>query len=228
MTERELLRLHIEAGWNLTLPTLDEATHECILTQNLPPWSLYLGTFAQEQVAIWRPEILPEQRLQYLEDARNADIIWNEAIRMRREVVFHYPLISRQQEARARQLARPLDTADADLINTFEADSAPYFLNPHMAPCIGVIVDGQLVSIAHSSRQTSAACELGVNTLPQSRRQGYATAATILWTASVQQKGLVPIYSAFAWNTASLQLAKSIGYMPYIDGIYGPVPETDK
>jgi len=63
MTERELLRLHIEAGWNLTLPTLDKATHECILTQNLPPWSLYLGAFAQEQVAIWRPEILPEKRL---------------------------------------------------------------------------------------------------------------------------------------------------------------------
>jgi len=147
---------------------------------------------------------------------------------MRREVVFHYPLISRQQEARARQLAQPLDSDDADLINVFEAGSAPYFLNPHMAPCIGVIVDDRLVSIAHSSRQTFAACELGINTLPQARRQGYAAAATILWTAIVQQKGLVPIYSAFAWNTASLQLAKSIGYMPHIDGVYGPVPETDE
>lgn len=228
MTNRELLRLHIEAVWGLALPTLDQNKHELILTQNFPPWSLYLGAFAQEQVALWHPQVDPGQRLQHLADARKAGAVWDQALRMRREVVFHYPVISPQQEAHVRRLTRVLNTEDTDLINAFEAGSASYFLNPHMAPCIGVVVDGRLMTIAHSSRQTPLACELGINTLPEARRRGYATAATTLWTAIVQQKGLVPIYSAFAWNTASLQLAKATGYMPRIDGVYGPVPEADE
>ncbi|HEY7347059.1 MAG TPA: GNAT family N-acetyltransferase [Ktedonobacterales bacterium] len=228
MTERELLRLHIEAVWNLTLPAVDEDGHELMLTQGLPlpPWSLYLGTFAHEQMAIWHPDVVPERRLQYLEDARKADVVWDQALGMRREVVFHYPIISPQQQAQARQLARVLGAEDADLIDAFESESASYFLNPRNAPCIGVLIDGRLVSIAHSSRQTPSACELGVNTLPEARRRGYAAAATTLWTAIVQQKGLVPIYSAFAWNTASLHLAQAVGYAPGINGVYGPVPEV--
>jgi predicted GNAT family acetyltransferase len=88
-------------------------------------------------------------------------------------------------------------------------------------------MDGRIVSIAHSSRQTPAACELGIDTLLEARRRGYATAATTLWTATVQQQGLVPIYSAFAWNVASLRLAQRVGYVPRIAGVYGPVPEGD-
>jgi len=226
MTERELLRLHLEAVWNLTLPALDQATHDVVVRQGLPPWSLYMAAFAQEQVAIWRPGIVPEQRRLLRAHVRTAGLVWDQAVQMRREVVFHYPLISAKQQTQARQLAQILTANDADLINAFEAGSAAYFLNPHMAPCIGIVVDGQLMSIAHSSRQTSVACELGINTLAEARRRGYAAAATILWTAIVQQKGLVPIYSAFAWNIASLHLAKSIGYTSRIDGVYGPVPES--
>ena len=225
MTERELLRFHIEAVWGLTLPTLDEPAREFILAGSLPPWSLYLGVFAQEQIAIWHPDVVAEQRLFYLANARQADVVWDQALGMRREVVFHAPNIPQEQQAQARQQARLLGAEDTDLINAFEPESAPYFLDQHRAPCIGVVVDGRLVSIAHSARQTSAACELGIETLPQARRRGYAAAATILWTAIVQQKGLIPIYSAFAWNTASLHLAKATGYLPCIDGVYGPVPE---
>lgn len=227
MTERELLRLHLEAVWNLTLPALGETVHELVLERSLPPWSLYLGTFAQEQVAIWRPDVMAEQRLLYLENARKADIVWDQALGMRREVVFHAPIICQEQQARARQQARILGVEDADLINAFEPESAVYFLAPQRAPCIGVVVDGRLVSIAHSSRQTPAACELGIDTLPEARRRGYGAAATILWTALVQQEELIPTYSAFAWNTASLQLAKATGYVPRIEGVYGPVPEAD-
>jgi RimJ/RimL family protein N-acetyltransferase len=228
MTERELLSLHIEAVWNLTLPTLDESASELVLTQSIPPWSLYLGSFAQEHVAIWHPETPPEQRPLLQEQARKAGAVWDASLRMRREVVFHSPHISPQQQARARQLARVLNPDDTYLINTFESGSASYFLNPRTAPCIGVIVDGRLVSIAHSSRQTPSACELGIDTLPEARRRGYAAAATTLWTALVQQKGLVPIYSAFAENTASLQLAQAVGYVPRINGVYGPVAAQDE
>ena len=225
MTERELLRLHLEAVWGLTLPALDEPAREFVLAGRLPPWSLYLGTFAQEQVAIWHPGVVAEQRSLYLANARKADVVWDQASGLRREVVFHYASMRQEQQAQARQRARILGAEDADLINDFEAASALYFLAPHRAPCIGVVVDGRLVSIAHSSRQTPAACELGIDTLPEARRRGYAAAATTLWTAMVQQKGLIPIYSAFASNIASLRLAKATGYVPCIDGVYGPVLE---
>ena len=228
MTERELLRLHIEAVWGLTLPALDETLHELVLGQPLPPWALYLGLFAHEQITIWRPDVEPEQRQRLQEQARHAEAVWNPSVGMRREVVFHCPLIPPQQQAHAQQQARILSAEDADLINAFEAESAAYFLNPSAAPCIGVVIDGRLMSIAHSSRQTPSACELGINTLPEARRRGYATAATILWTALVQQQGFVPIYSAFAENTASLQLARAIGYAPRIDGVYGPITDLSQ
>ena len=227
MTGRELLRLHLEAVWATTLPPLDEARQEVVLTHGLPPWSLYLGAFAQQEVAVWRPNVAPEQRVLYLANARKAGDVWDRALAMRREVVFYPPRLRPEQAAQARQRARVLSAADADLINAFEPDSAAYFLNPHKAPVIGVIVAGRLVSIAHSSRQTPAACELGIETLPEARRRGHAAAATILWTTLIQQRGLVPLYSAFAWNSASLQLAQSLGYQPGIAGVYGPVAEHE-
>jgi RimJ/RimL family protein N-acetyltransferase len=226
VNDRDLLRRHIEAVWDLTLPPLDEPLHELVLTQSIPPWSLYLASFAQEQIAFWHPDVTPEQRLPLLARARQAGVVWEEALGMHREVAFHYPVISPEQQAQAEQSARILTPDDTDLINTFEAGSAPIFLKARNAPCIGTLVDGRVVSIAHSSRQTPAACELGVDTLPEARRQGYAATATTLWTAIVQQKGLVPIYSASAGNAASLHLAQSVGYVLRIEGTYGPLPEN--
>ena len=234
MTDRELLRLHVEAGWTLALPPLGESLNDLEVSEGLPPWSLYLGTFANTantantEVAIWRAGMSPAQRQRLLEQAHQAGAVWEQALGMRREVVFARPKIRPQRVEQARRVARVLDAADAERIEAFEAGSVPYFLDPDKAPCVGVVVDGQVVSIAHSSRQTTAACELGVNTLPDARRRGYAIAATTLWTALVQQRGLTPIYSAFAWNTASLNLAQVVGYTPRIEGVYGTVPERDE
>lgn len=228
MTDRELLRFHIEAVWNLTLPPLDEAAYELILTQSRPPWSLYLGSFAQEQVAIWHAAVAPEQQLPLLEQARRADAVWDQALKMRREIVFHAPRISPTQQAQSQQFARILTAEDVDLLNAMRPEEAPITLKPQKTPYIGVVIDGQLVSIAHSSRKTSSACELGIDTIGAARRRGYAAAATVLWTALVQQQGLVPIYSAYAENTASLHLAQTTGYLPGIAGVYGPVPEDSE
>ena len=77
-----------------------------------------------------------------------------------------------------------------------------------------MVIAGQLLSLAHSSRRTQEACELGIDTLPEARRKGYALAATIVWVHTVLREGLVPIYSALAENTASLHLAAAAGYRP--------------
>ena len=228
MTDRDLLRLHLEAVWNITLPEPHRAASAINITEGVVPWSVYLAMLGQRRLAIWRPDIAPGERPRLLGQAQAAGPVWDETLKMRREVVFHYPYsrtLSRQL-SQAAQLARGLTADDARLVDAYETDSASYFLDQEHAPCIGVVVDGRLMSIAHSSRRTAAACELGINTLAEERRQGYAAAATVVWRAAVQDLGLVPIYSAFAWNTPSLRLATSVGYRPRIDGVYGPMAEA--
>jgi RimJ/RimL family protein N-acetyltransferase len=227
VTDRTLLRLHVEAVWKIALPPIEETLSEMVLQASLPtlpPWSLYLGTFGEEQVTLWNPKLAPNARVQLLQRARQAGVAWDSTLRMRREVAFHAPEVSPEQLAQALQSARVLTSADSALIDAFEPGSAQYFLQPSCAPCIGVVITERLVSIAHTSARTPRACELGINTLEGERRHGYAKAVTTLWTTLVKQQGLVPVYSAFAWNTPSLRLAEAVGYTPAINGVYGPVP----
>lgn len=224
MIDRELLRLHIEAVWGISIPPLVDASVELTATTPLPPWSLYQATLAQgEQITIWRPGVTLDERADLLQRARDAGLVFDASVGMRREVVLRFPdtlTIAIQHNARL------LTADDAALLKAFEVGSAAYYLNPACAPCIGVIVDGRLVSVAHSSRRTAAACELGIDTLPEARRQGYAVAATRAWTHAIQQEGLTPIYSAFAHNTASLRLAAAVGYVRVSASVHGPVSDT--
>ncbi|HEX5548958.1 MAG TPA: GNAT family N-acetyltransferase [Ktedonobacterales bacterium] len=224
MTDRELLRLHIEAVWGISIPTLDGAGVELTDTTPLPPWSLYQTTLAQgEQITIWRPGVASDERADFLQRARIAGSAFDPAVGMRREIVLRFrdtPTLAAQPSARL------LTADDTALLEAFEAGSAAYYLNLACAPCIGVIANGRLVTVAHSSRRTAAACELGINTLPEARHQGYAAAATRAWTHAIQQEALTPIYSAFAHNTASLRLAAAAGYVQVSASVYGPVSET--
>ena len=230
MTDRELLRLNIEAVWEISAPPFDSAIVELPATAPLPSWSLYRASLAHEQVTItiWRPDVLPDERADLLERAQFAGVVYDLANSMRREVVLHCSGARPVPDTRPQHIARPLTQHDVALLEAFEAGSASYFLDPEHAPCIGIVVTGKLVSVAHSSRRTAAACELGINTLPDARRHGYATAATCAWTAAIQREGLEPIYSAFAHNTASLRLAATTGYRPMSECVYGPVSATEK
>ncbi len=231
MTEREFLRCHIEASWGVSIPPLENASIELPPGDNRPPWSLYQGQFSREQVTVWRPDVLPARRTDLLQRAQRASVVFDPALGMRREVVLRLAVIpsatSRTPRARASHDVRLLNADDTALLEAFEAGSASYYLSHQRAPCIGVIVDSQLVSVAHSSRRTQVACELGIDTAPEARRRGYATAATLAWTQAVCQDGLLPIYSALARNTASLRLAAATGYVPVIESVYGPVSESD-
>lgn len=228
MTDREFLRLHIEACWGISIPPLEGASVELPTFTRLPPWSLYQATLLHERVTIWRPTIAPEERANLLQRAQNAAVVFDPAPGMRREVVLRFSAMSHAPNSQQRHVVRLLTADDAALLEAFEAGSAPYYLNPHCAPCIGVIVDGQLVSVAHSSRRIAAACALGINTLPEARHHGHATMATIAWTQAIAHVGLTPIYSAFAHNSASLCLAAAAGYVQVCAGVYGPVSEADR
>lgn len=224
MTDREFLRLHIEAVWGISIPPLEGDIVELTITTPLPPWSLYQADLAHgDQVTIWRPGVTPDERADLLQRARSAGLVFDAAIGMRREVVLRVP---DTPNIVAHHSARILTANDTALLDAFEVGSASYFLSPSHAPCVGVIADGRLVSVAHSSRRTVAACELGINTVTEARHQGYATVATFAWTRAIQQGSLTPIYSAFAHNNASLRLAASAGYVQMSASVYGPVSET--
>lgn len=239
MTEHELLRIHIEACWGIDVPPLTSATVELATNTALPPWSLYCAQLSQEEVTLWRPDVLPEQRASLLQNARNAGASFDAVTGMRREVVLLEPATlpmspttppapspHTSQAPETQRIVRILTSDDAARLDAFEVGSAAYYLGSQRAPCVGVFVGGRLVSVAHSSRRTTLACALGVDTLSDTRRRGYATSATIAWTHAIHQEGLLPIYSARADNTASLRLAAAAGYTPVFEGVYGPISET--
>lgn len=116
--------------------------------------------------------------------------------------------------AAARHLTRRLTWEDSDLIETFWPGEAESVLRVEQ-PLFGVIVDGHLFNLAHTSRRTAEACELGIDTVPEARRKGYALASSVAWSAAILEEGLTPIYSASSWNTASLNLAMAAGYREF-------------
>lgn len=217
-TERTLLRLHVEAVWGVRLPSLSANDVELLRDGFQPPWKLCAAEQASGRVYLWRPDVITMER---------------EALRLRgsealafpsfdaslpgvhREVALSQVAFPRLDEATARSIARPLTEKDRALIEVFQPDVHDDFFGLEKQPLIGVVIAGQLLSLAHSSRRTPEACELGIDTLPEARRKGYGLAATIVWTQAVLQERLVPIYSADASNTASLRLADAAGYRAF-------------
>lgn len=221
-TARALLRLHIEAVWGVRLPAITQNTIELLREGAQPSWKLYVAEMAGEQVAVWRPDVPVPEREVLLASAREALAIpqtGHVAPHIHREVVLQQvasPAISIEA---AQHVARLLTPDDRTLVDNFEPGEVEYYFHPDRRPLVGVIVEGRLLSLAHSSRRTAQACELGIDTLPEARRKGYALAATLLWAASVTQEGLVAFYSASAENTASLALAAAAGYRAFARGV---------
>ncbi len=221
LMERDLLRLHVEAVWGVRLPPLDDDDCELLSTSSQPSWQLYVADIASARVHIWRPDIGVGER-EALRLRVDAALAFPPALPppagISREVAFAFTALPRLNLESARNIARPLTSQDRSLLDLFQADLPVDLFHPAKRPLIGVINSGRLLCLAHSSRRTNAACELGIDTLPSARRKGYALAATILWTHAVLQEGLVPIYSAFAENTPSLSLAIASGYQPFARG----------
>lgn len=86
---------------------------------------------------------------------------------------------------------------------------------PHLQPFRGVIEEGRVVSLCASVRITDAAHAAGVETLPAFRRRGHAADVVASWADAVRRIGAMPLYST-AWdNTASRNLAASLGLSPF-------------
>lgn len=218
LDDRTLLRLHVEAVWGVQLPPVTELDLTLLPESVRPDWRLYAAGIAGSTIAIWRPDVQLAEREHLLMrlcevaalppgSALPPGIDHEVALRLAAE-----PAVTLDAAGR---IARTLAPVDRALLEQFEPGSAAYYLQEQRRPLIGVVVAGQLVSVAHSSRRTARACELGIDTLAEARRRGYALAATVVWSAALHQEGLVPIYSALAENTASLKLARAAGYREF-------------
>lgn len=218
LTDRVLLRLHIEAVWGVRIAPLERDETKLLAESVRPGWQLYAADLAEGRILIWREDMASEARaalLARLEEAWRLPEQGPAPPDISREVAFRLLAEPEINPTVARQIVRPLTREDYALIEAFQPGAAEAVLRPELRPLLGVVVDGRLRSLAHSSRRTAQACELGIDTLPEARRRGYALAATVAWSAAIVEEGLTPLYSAFAENSASLRLAVAAGYRQF-------------
>jgi GNAT acetyltransferase len=220
--ERTLLRLHIEAVWGVRLPAALEQDSLLLPDSAQPAWRLYVAAMLDgDRLHIWRSDVDACAR-DALRRRGDEVLSWPQDVEdepdSSREIALHQIAVPTIDPVTARGMTRLITSADHDLLEQFQPGSAEHYCDTALHPLVGVVRAGRLLSLAHSSRRTVEACELGIDTLPDARRQGYALAATVIWAELVAQAGLVPIYSAFATNRASLRLAAAAGYRVFVRG----------
>lgn len=74
------------------------------------------------------------------------------------------------------------------------------------------LVSGEIVASALTAACTDQYAEIGVYTQEAYRGRGYATAAASMVTRAAQEEGLIPVWSAGAHNSASLRVARKLGF----------------
>jgi hypothetical protein len=219
----EFLRRHIEAVWDVRVPPLAPGDNDLPPGPAAPPWSLHLSHLANGAVVrCWGWSVPQEARSALL--ARAEEALARPASEtvgpgITREVILRREAEPRLSPAEAARRARPFTAHDAAALR---ASRIAARLEPATAPQCGVVVGGEVMALAHSSRRTAFACELGVETVPHVRRSGYALAETVLWTEAVLAEGLLPIYSAHLENAASLALAHAAGFRELARAAYIP------
>ncbi|HXR66847.1 MAG TPA: GNAT family N-acetyltransferase [Ktedonobacteraceae bacterium] len=215
LTDLAMLRLHVEAVWGVKLPLIEQNEITLLPESAQPDWQLYAADLEGGRVLIWRADLASEEREKLLARLDEIERLPERAPlppNASREVALRLDAAPALEMASARRLARLLTEDDYALIEDSWPGGTKKIL---LYQPIGVIVEGRLLSMAHSSRRTAEACELGIETLPGARRQGYALAATVVWSAAISAEGLTPIYSALAENSASLRLARAAGYREF-------------
>ncbi|HEY3111795.1 MAG TPA: GNAT family N-acetyltransferase [Chloroflexota bacterium] len=83
------------------------------------------------------------------------------------------------------------------------------------APCLAAVEGGRAVAVCFCSRRGDGAAEAGVETAPEQRGRGLASAAAAAWAAAVRGRGLLPLYSTGWDNLASRGVARRLGARLY-------------
>ena len=74
------------------------------------------------------------------------------------------------------------------------------------------IVSGKIVSIAHTAGHTKNFADIGVITHEEWRNKGLASAAASIVAEVLQEKGIIPVWSAGDDNLPSVRIAQKLGF----------------
>lgn len=74
------------------------------------------------------------------------------------------------------------------------------------------IVEGEIVSLAHTFAWSPLYVDIGVTTHEDLRNQGYATTAAAIVAGEVRKRGRTPVWSCGAHNEPSLRVAQKLGF----------------
>ena len=134
------------------------------------------------------------------------------------------------------RLDRPVKRFANPAVRLLAADDAPLLRNAahdvagsgyrdveellQEAIAAAAIVDGTIVSVAYTPARSAKFADIGVHTLEAFRRRGYAQAAASLAAQRVQAAGQTPVWSTGDFNTASLKLAKDLGFVEMLRQTY--------
>ena len=77
----------------------------------------------------------------------------------------------------------------------------------------GAVVDGRLVSLAHTNALTANYGDIGVYTDDAWRGMGFATGSASIVACLIQDLGRTPVWSAGEDNAASLHIAAKLGFV---------------
>jgi len=82
-------------------------------------------------------------------------------------------------------------------------------------PCYAIILNGMVVSLCCSARQTAAAAEASLFTMEEYRGKGYGVEVAKAWAAEVQGLGKLALYSTSWDNFSSQSVAKKLKLRQY-------------
>ena len=76
----------------------------------------------------------------------------------------------------------------------------------------GAVVEGRVVSVAHTNAITERYADIGVFTHQDYRNRGYSTAAASIVASSIRETGRTPVWSCGEDNLQSLRVAAKVGF----------------
>ncbi len=120
---------------------------------------------------------------------------------------------------------RQLDIRDVDLLAEFRKDPHRLGFKTYEdllenGLAAGAVVDGRLVSLAHTNAVTANYGDIGVYTDDAWRGMGFATASASIVVRRIQDLGLTPVWSAGEDNEASLHIASKLGFVEVSRRVY--------
>jgi len=87
----------------------------------------------------------------------------------------------------------------------------------HIAPFHAIVRDGAVVSACYCARRTGDAAEAGVDTHPDHRGKGFATAVVNAWRIAIEASGRTALYSTDFDNASSQAVARRLGLRQYAE-----------